>query len=45
MVPFDDTNCDMIFEDKVILQGHKDPATDLWILPITAAAMQTALPR
>ncbi len=44
-VTFDNTTCDVIFDNKVILRGNKDPATNLWTLPIMAAAMQTALPR
>jgi len=33
-VLFDDKKCDVIFNDKVILRGFKDPSTDLWTLPI-----------
>lgn len=44
-VTFDRNKCDVVFNGNVILQGTKDPATDLWTLPLTRAAMQTALPR
>ena len=44
-VQFDDDKCDVIYNGNVILRGYKDPASDLWTLPITADAMKTALPR
>ena len=44
-VTFDKDKCDVEFNGTVILQGFKDPATDLWTLPLTRAAMQSALPR
>ncbi len=44
-VTFDDNKCDVIFQGNVILRGYKDAATDLWTLPLTADAMQTARPR
>jgi hypothetical protein len=34
-VIFTDTKCEVIFKNKVILNGIKDPTTDLWTLPIT----------
>jgi hypothetical protein len=33
------------YNGKIILQGYKDPSTDLWTLPITPAGMQSALSR
>jgi hypothetical protein len=33
-VIFDNDTCDVHYEDKLILQGYKDPSTDLWTLPI-----------
>ena len=33
-VIFDDKKCEVVFDNKVILRGHKDPSTDLWTLPI-----------
>jgi hypothetical protein len=33
-VIFDNDTCDVYYEDKLILQGYKDPSTDLWTLPI-----------
>ncbi len=44
IVTFDKDKCDVIFNGIVILRGFKDAATDLWILPLTADAMQTARP-
>jgi hypothetical protein len=40
-VQFDNDKCDVIFNGNVILRGYKDPASDLWTLPITANAMKT----
>ncbi len=34
IVTFDDTKCDVIYNDKVILRGYKNKSTDLWTLPI-----------
>jgi hypothetical protein len=34
-VTFNDNKCGIYFKDKLILQGHKDPSTDLWTLMIT----------
>jgi hypothetical protein len=34
-VIFDNDTCDVKYEGNVILQGFKDPSTDLWTLPIT----------
>ena len=45
IVTFDKDKCDVKYNDTVILRGYKDAATDLWTLPLTAEAMQTALPR
>jgi hypothetical protein len=33
-VIFDNFKCDVVYNGKVILRGHKDPSTDLWTLPI-----------
>jgi hypothetical protein len=33
-VTFDDDKCQVFYNDKVILTGHKDPISDLWTLPI-----------
>ena len=44
LVTFDKDKCNVIFNGTVILHGFKDAATDLWTLPLTADAMQTALP-
>ncbi len=33
-VVFDDKNCQVIFEDNVILTGYKDPVSNLWMLPM-----------
>ncbi len=41
VVTFTDKNCEVRFNKKLILQGTKDPSTDLWMLPITPAAIQT----
>ena len=30
-----DKMCSVMYDGKVILQGYKDPSTDLWILPVT----------
>jgi hypothetical protein len=35
MVIFDNKKCDVIFNGDVILRGYKDPATNLWMLPLT----------
>jgi hypothetical protein len=45
-VIFDDEKCDVVFNGKVILQGLKDPSTDLWTLPIKTTKMwaETAIP-
>jgi hypothetical protein len=31
-VVFDDKNCQVIFEDNIILTGYKDPVSNLWTL-------------
>ncbi len=38
-VIFTDTTVEVIYNTKVILHGSKDPATDLWTLPITPMAI------
>ncbi len=38
-VIFTDTKCEVRFKNKVILNGIKDPTTDLWTLPITPMAI------
>ncbi len=38
-VTFTDTKCEVKYKDKVILNGIKDPTTDLWTLPITPTAI------
>ena len=38
-VIFTDTKCEVRFKNKVILNGIKDPTTDLWTLPITPTAI------
>ncbi len=40
-VVFDDEKCNVIYDGAVILQGLKDPSTDLWTLPIRTAKMWT----
>jgi hypothetical protein len=34
IVTFDDTKCDVIYNDKVILRGYKNKSTNLWTLLI-----------
>jgi len=41
VVTFTDETCEVRFNKKLILQGTKDPSTDLWTLPITPAAIHT----
>jgi hypothetical protein len=36
---FTDTKCEVRYKNKVILNGIKDPTTDLWTLPITPMAI------
>jgi len=36
-VVFTKNYCNVIYKNKVILRGTKDPSTDLWTLPINAA--------
>jgi len=47
-VMFDDRKCNVVYNGRVILRGHKDPSTDLWTLPIPnlvcAAPERTVLP-
>ncbi len=33
---FTKARCEVIYNEKVILRGSKDPSTDLWTLPINA---------
>jgi hypothetical protein len=40
-VIFENEKCDVKYEGRVILRGYKDPATDLWTLPITKEGMRT----
>jgi hypothetical protein len=40
-VIFDNDKCVIMYNGRVILRGHKDPATDLWTLPITKEGMRT----
>ncbi len=40
-VIFDNEKCDVVYKGRVILRGYKDPATDLWTLPISKEGMQT----
>jgi hypothetical protein len=40
-VIFDDKTCNVVYNGNVILRGYKDPATDLWTLPIPRAIMLT----
>ena len=44
-VTFDNNKCDVIYNGSVILRGLKDPASDLWTLPINPNNMQTSLSR
>ncbi len=37
---FIDAACYVMYNGEVILTGHKDPSTDLWILPITPDAIK-----
>ncbi len=34
IVTFDNDKCDVSYNGKIILRGLKDPASDLWTLPI-----------
>ncbi len=40
-VVFDNVKCDVVYKGWFILQGYKDPSTDLWTLPITMEGMRT----
>jgi hypothetical protein len=40
-VIFDDKTCNVVYKGNIILRGYKDPATDLWTLPITRKGMRT----
>jgi hypothetical protein len=33
-VVFTKAKCEVIYNEKIILRGYKDPSTDLWTLPI-----------
>ena len=41
-VVFDNEKCEVIFNNKVILTGHKDPSMDLWTLPLLTGRMWTS---
>jgi hypothetical protein len=41
-VVFDNEKCEVIFNNKVILTGHKDPSMDLWTLPLPTGRMWTS---
>jgi len=41
-VTFCKEHCDIIYNGKVILQGRKDPATDLWTIPLSPEAQPLA---
>ena len=34
-VTFSTKFCDVFYNERLILRGHKDPSTDLWTLPLT----------
>jgi hypothetical protein len=38
-VTFTEKYCDVMYNEKLILRGYKDPQTDLWTLPITSDAI------
>ncbi len=42
-VTLNDKKCMVWYNNKIILQGYKDPKTDLWTLPITREGMWTSL--
>jgi hypothetical protein len=39
---FDNEKCEVIFNNKVILMGHKDPSMDLWTLLLPTGRMWTS---
>ena len=39
-VIFTDTACYVFYQEMLTLTGHKDPSTDLWVLPITPDAIK-----
>ncbi len=41
-VVFDNEKCEVIFNNKVILMGHKDASMDLWTLPLPTGRMWTS---
>jgi hypothetical protein len=41
-VVFNNEKCEVIFNNKVILTGHKDPSTDLWTLTLPTKRMWTS---
>ena len=45
IVTFDNDKCDVRYNGKIILRGLKDPASDLWTLPINPKDMRTTLSR
>jgi hypothetical protein len=40
IVVFTNAACYVMYNGEIILTGHKDPSTDLWILPITPDAIK-----
>ncbi len=44
IVIFDNNECDVMFNGKVILRGYKDLITNLWMLPITNKVCTTPEP-
>jgi hypothetical protein len=40
IVVFTDAACYVMYNGEVILTGHKDPSTNLWVLPITPNAIK-----
>jgi hypothetical protein len=40
-VIFDDKKCDIVYNGNIILQGFKDPSTNLWMLPILKGVVGT----
>jgi hypothetical protein len=43
-VAFDNDKCDVMYDDKIMLAGFKDPSTDLWTLSIHTKACTTPGP-
>jgi hypothetical protein len=40
-VIFDDRKCDVVYNGNIILQGFKDPSTNMWMLPIPKGGVGT----